>query len=918
MSISPAKQSTRLARSEVDQSLLHRFAVQVAAHRNRSAVLDGSTCLTYGELDERVDRLARVIIAADAPMDIPTAIYLDQGAAFIVAVLAVMRAGRFWTPLDPRIPAARNRYLLNDSESCLLLSNAQHIEDAKALGCGVRVLDVDTCAAGIDGPRVPHAPSPDDLAYVLYTSGSTGGPKGVMHSHRSTLHNVMRHVNRFDLGPEDRVSLLYPCTVYGGIRDIFNALMSGACICRYPLQSDGIGPLASWLITNRITVYCSVATVFRQFVRTLGGESFPDLRLIKLGGEVVYRTDHESYRQHFSDDCLLSCGLATTEVGGVRQFFLDKATPLASSRVSCGYAVEDMEILILDEEQRPQPPGRSGEIAVCSRYLAKGYWRRPELTAEVFLPADDERRVYRTGDLGRIEPDGQLIHLGRRDRQVKIRGNRVEIPEVEVSLLDCPGVEEAAVTAVQNASGETVLAAYVVGNNDDHRPDAAELRNSLVSRLPAFMTPSYFVTLDRLPLLPNGKVDRDALPSPEMTVGRGQSEPPVEPTTDTERQVLELWSNVLDRDDVGTADDFFGLGGDSLKLLELMASADRRFKRHFPLDLILQAPTVAEMARHIDAGLSTATLGETFKATSASGELEVSILPFRTSGSRPPLFFVSPAGGSVLTFYALAHKLGPDQPFYAVSISIHRTLKRPETAIHEMTDLLMPGIDGIRPEGDCLLGGWSFGGFVAYELAQRLTNRGQLVLSLFVVDSDGTLPGRPVTLKSLGIGLWRFFQMVYHSPAFLRDEMYVQLAASMQGDGPANGWRGWWPRLLWRMGVKDAEIAQYLDNDPRFADLADTPLETASNMWEYVSSIRNYDIQPSRLTIALFRPLDERRIGKEPTIGWAKLTGAPIHIHWVSGNHFTILTAPHVDDLAGKMASCLDEATQSRLAAAQS
>jgi amino acid adenylation domain-containing protein len=435
-------------RAHLDRSIPERFERQVELHGGRPAIREGDETLTYAELNVRANRLARAILALGPATDLPVALLVDQGAAYVTALLGTLKAGHFFAPLDPRNPDARNRTMLEDSRAAVLVASHQHAARGRALAGDLRILDLDGIDRTLPGNDLARKPGADSLAYVLYTSGSTGAPKGVMQDHRNVLHNTLRHTNAFHLAPKDRLSLFYPCSVYGGVRDIFLALLNGASLHRYAIESAGVAHLAEWLIRSEISVYCSVATIFRQFARTLTDERFPALRLMKLGGEAVYKTDLELFQRHFPEGCLLSCGLASTEVGGVRQHFLDGSSRVESSRVPCGGPVEDMEVLILDEGGRELPPGEPGEIAVRSPYVALGYWRQAGLTDRSFRSEADGRRTYRMGDLGRLEADGQLIHMGRKDRQIKIRGNRIEIPEVEVALQRFPPLEEVAVTAV--------------------------------------------------------------------------------------------------------------------------------------------------------------------------------------------------------------------------------------------------------------------------------------------------------------------------------------------------------------------------------------------------------------------------------------------------------------------------------------
>ncbi|MGH7831208.1 MAG: non-ribosomal peptide synthetase, partial [Candidatus Binatia bacterium] len=345
--------------------------------------------------------------------------------------------------------------------------------------------------------------------------------------------------------------------------------------------------------------YHSVPTVFRQFAENLTGrEEFQSIRIVRLGGEPVYKRDVNLFQRHFSKDCILVNRLGSSETGSLRMYFLDQETKIDGNLVPVGYPVIDNEILLLDDSGR-QVAGDEGEISVRTRYVSPGYWGRPDLTDASFLadPAGGEQRIYRTGDLGRILTDGCLLHLGRKDVFVKIRGYRVEIDEVETALLEFPGIKEAAVIALNNSSGNERLVAYTVPSMRPG-PNVSEMRHFLRQKLPSYMIPTAFVTLDALPLTDTLKVDRKALPQPNT--GRPElATSYVAPTTAIEEELGDIWAEALALDQVGIRDDFFELGGHSLAATQVVSRVLKRFQLEIPLQCLFQAPTVAEMAQVI-------------------------------------------------------------------------------------------------------------------------------------------------------------------------------------------------------------------------------------------------------------------------------------------------------------------------------
>jgi acyl-coenzyme A synthetase/AMP-(fatty) acid ligase/acyl carrier protein len=383
--------------------------------------------------------------------------------------------------------------------------------------------------------------------------------------------------------------------------------LNGATLYPLDVKSEGLTGLLNLLIEDEITVYHSVTTLFRYLANTLTGvEKFPKLRLIILGGEPVLRREVTLYEKYFSSDCLLSTGLGSTETGTARVFLIDKKTEVNSNMMPpLGYEVEDKDILLLDDAGAEVDLGDIGEIAVKSRYLALGYWQNPTLTQAAFVPepAGGSERIYRTGDLGRMLPDGCLVHLGRKDFQVKIRGYRIELAEIEMALIDTGTLKEAIVLAREDSFGEKRLIAYVVPNQA--APSIQELYSFLIERLPDYMLPSTFVFLDTLPLTPGGKVDRRALPAPDKTRPDLKTTF-VAPSTPVEKRLAGIWAEVLNKEPVGIHDNFFELGGNSLLATQVISRISDALSVALPRRSLFETPTLAGLADQITQQLTVA------------------------------------------------------------------------------------------------------------------------------------------------------------------------------------------------------------------------------------------------------------------------------------------------------------------------
>jgi acyl-coenzyme A synthetase/AMP-(fatty) acid ligase len=381
-------------------------------------------------------------------------------------------------------------------------------------------------------------------------------------------------------------------------------LLNGASLHFFDPRVDGLGTLADWLEREDITMYRSATSVFRSFASQLASrDRFPRLRVSVVTAEPVHARDVELFRRHFADSGLLCNELGLTEAGTVRSFLLSKDTPLVDGRVPVGYPVEDVGVLLLDPDGRPVAPGAIGEIVVRSRFLADGYWRRPDLTAARFRvdPEGEPGRLFFSGDLGTMAPDGCLVHHGRRDFQAKVRGHRVEIEDVEAALVALPGVHTAAVVAREDALGGSQLTGYVVLAGEPALA-VADLRSALAASVPAHMIPATFVRLDAMPLTTGGKVDRRALPPPPSTRPE-LAVPLVAPRTPLEALLAEIWAEVLELGTIGVLDDFLDLGGDSLRAGQIVGRVRAAVDVPITEATLLEAPTVEAMALRIQLAL---------------------------------------------------------------------------------------------------------------------------------------------------------------------------------------------------------------------------------------------------------------------------------------------------------------------------
>ncbi|WP_253279468.1 amino acid adenylation domain-containing protein, partial [Roseobacter sp. HKCCD8882] len=595
-----------------DVSLSYLFNAQVAANPEATALVYEDETLTYAELNTRANRLAREIRAryqalnnkALAP-DTLVALYLDRGVSMVVAILAVLKAGGAYVPLSPEQPQARTVFMLEDTDAGLVLTHEHYcsrlqewLGESTAQG---RLLAVESWEAQSDGSNLPEYSGAGDLAYVIYTSGTTGQPKGVMVEQSGVAAFAIN--NRYiavDL--VERVASLSPCSFDGFVFDAFFSLLNGACL--YLTTTEIIhdpNRLVAYLQTNAIDSLFITTALFNQLVRTECFNELP-LRQLLFGGEAADTALIASARERCESLHLVHVYGPTETIVYATAYHFDSVHPGAF----IGSALNNKRLYVLDTLGQPVPIGAMGELYVGGAGLARGYLNRPELTAERFVDnpfatsADRTAgytRLYRTGDLVRWRDDGNLEFLGRNDTQVKIRGFRIELGEIEQVLGAQRGVSQAVVIDREHSDG-SYLAAYIVPSEQEDCADIESLRQVLANQLPGYMQPSTYTLLECIPLTTNGKLDRRALPDPEWT----NADTYVAPRTLLEEQLCSIWASVLELERVGIHDNFFRIGGDSIRAIRLTAACQNQLNRHLSLSMLFEHQTVGALAAGLGEG----------------------------------------------------------------------------------------------------------------------------------------------------------------------------------------------------------------------------------------------------------------------------------------------------------------------------
>jgi amino acid adenylation domain-containing protein len=877
------------------ESITALFSKQAQRRPASVAVEDPSQSWSYYELEARSNRLANRLLGMGVGTGDIVVIYAHRSAPLVAAMLGTLKAGAAFTILDPAYPAARlieclkfvsARALIQIETAGPMAEALERFVNASA-GCP-RIL----VSANGDPPAIarcsttnPHVSiGADDLAYIAFTSGSTGAPKGVMGRHGPLTLFTAWAIQEFGLDQSDRFCMLSGLAHDPLHRDIFTPLQLGGRVCiPDPRDLEAPDRLREWMRTQAITI----ANLTPAMAQLLCEQYEPDedvidsLRFSFLVGDSLMQCDVVRLKELApSINCVNLFG--ATETQRAVSYYVPSAASLDSSSkqaLPLGKGIKDVQLLVLNQKQELCGIGELGEIYFRSPHLAKGYLRDETLTRERFIANpfmnDVNDRLYRTGDLGRYLPDGNVEHAGRADRQIKIRGFRIEPGEIEAALLCTGQVREAAVIAHRKPDGINLIA-YIVPA--DKAATAGALRQALSGQLPDYMVPHSFVTLRALPLTPNRKLDRRALPFPEEVQRASTSED--RPRSITEEKLADIWSSALGIASVGIHDNFFELGGHSLLAVRLFAAIEKQFGKRLPLATLFRAPTVAQIAVLLENNLP---------ATSST------VVPIQPLGSQPPFFCVHAVGGNVLEYYDLARHLGLDQPFYGLQSRGLTDEAPPDTRIDQMAAHYVTELRQVQPRGPYFLGGRSLGGIIAYEMACQLRRLDQTVAFVGLLDSYPVgyerLCANSSGLKSKTRRVLRrvaaHFSNIRSLP--LREKAGYVFQKSKYGPVQVKS-------KLWRI--------VYRAYQNRGRDLPRTLRDVEQFNW---MAAREYTPKIFDGRVTLFWASQDLRAKFDMVEGWRTLASGGIDLREVPGTHLDLIKEPHVGELARQLNECLQD-----------
>lgn len=696
------------------------FADQASRNPAAVAVEYEGQWLTYKELDQRANQFAHHLRKLGVGPEVKVGVCMERSLELVTALLAILKAGGAYVPLDPRYPDHRLQYMAEDSLISVVIAQPSTI--GRFADSNTRVI----CPASewAEISRNPDSgPSalaiPENLVYVTYTSGSTGLPKAVGVIHSSVV-RLVRGSNFADFSGGRKFLQFVPVAFDASVVEIWGCLLNGGTLALFTAGSTALAELADFIECNAIDTVWLTSGLFHQIVET-AGEKLAGVRQLLVGGDVVSPLWAQRALQNAPGQVLINGYGPTENATFTACYRMDKVEDIGPVSVLIGKPVSNTQVYVLDEKMDPVPVGVPGELYTGGDGLARGYLNSASLTAEKFVPDPFSKRpgarLYRTGDLVRWTNTGNLEFFGRLDHQVKVRGHRIELGEIESALEQLESVEQAVVITRDTRFGEKELVAYLVTSGGK---TTSGLREVLKDKLPEYMVPVHFMKLDAFPLTPNGKIDRKALPSPAMD-GADRRDGYVAPGTHTEKELAKIWSELLGLEQVSIHDDFFEIGGHSLLAVRLRSTVLDRLKRDLPLRDLFRASTIASLARLLEE-----------PSERSSSAILVEIQPH---GERTPFFAIHPAGGSLFCYTDLARELGQEQPFFGLQAPADDFPSEGFISLEQIAELYIRAIRSVQPAGPYLLGGWSFGGLLAWEIARQLRAEGESIGLLALLDT---------------------------------------------------------------------------------------------------------------------------------------------------------------------------------------
>jgi amino acid adenylation domain-containing protein len=867
-----------------DKSIHELFEEQAERTPDAIAVVYEEEQVSYAELNRRANRLAHYLISRGVGPDVLVGVCLERSIEAIVGIFAILKAGGAYVPLDPDYPEQRVAFMLRNAQAQLLLTQSHLLKSLPQSESKAVCLDEDWEDVSRHSHENPGVIVSDaNLAYVIYTSGSTGIPNGVAMTHRAVTNLMIWQSRQFREDEAQRTLQFSSMSFDVSLQEIFSSLCRGGTLILIGAeQRSDPESLLSLLREKDVERLHMPNAALQQLaeVAESSGRVPASLQVIVPSGEQLRISPAVKHLFEALPSCKLDNQYGPSETHVTTAYRLGPRLEDWPTLPPLGRPIANTEIYLLDEELQVVPPGVAGELYIGGVALARGYLNRQEVTAEKFIPdpfgGNAGARLYRTGDVARYLADGNIEFLGRVDHQVKVRGYRIELGEVEAVMAQHWGVRQVAVTVREDVPGDKRLVAYVVAEQES-AVEVSELQSYLKERVPEYMVPSAIVLMEEMPLTPSGKVNRKGLPSPSARRPE-HLQGYVAPRSETEQVLAEIWSEVLGIERVGVHDDFFELGGHSLLAVRLWSQLRQKFDQNLPLASIFQFNTIEQLAGLLDSSDPLARMSP--------------LVAIQPDGTKKPFFCVHPGGGLAMVYYPLAKAIGMDYPFYSFQYPMLHAEREPYGSIREIASEYIAAMREAQPRGPYLLGGWSFGGLVAFEMAQQLKEQGEQVELLAMLDTMLHRTGE--------------VEKNEEEKPVLRAALEMALAMSDKQDVSVGDMRKALPPQMIEQLLQ--EVAPGLV-DVVLPELEELEVGKLVGVFKAVEQlIRDYEVRGYRGEVTLFLAEEEREKAEEEEEirRWREVAEGGLQVHRAPGKHMNFVSPPHVTVLAELLRECID------------
>ncbi|HEY5327380.1 MAG TPA: amino acid adenylation domain-containing protein [Mucilaginibacter sp.] len=840
---------------------------------------NGNT-LTYKSLFESSNKLAKLLIGNNIKTGDIVGLALDRSPGMVIALLAILKSGAAYVPLDPEYPKDRIEFMLEDSSAKVLLTSQKYKDHFRSGANEILIEDALAKLADYTSDEPEINLNSADLAYVLYTSGSTGKPKGVQIRHYNLVNFLLSMQKAPGMNAGDKILAVTTISFDIAGLELYLPLICGAQLILSNSETSKDGRLLLDLVKDEKISFMQATPYTWRMMLEAGWENHLPVKIL-CGGEALPKDLVSKLTPRCS---------ALWNVYGPTETTIYSTLKLIESDadINIGRPIANTQVYILDENLNNLTDGSIGEIVIAGDGVAQGYLNRPGLTAEKFIEdtfaENPGGKMYRTGDLGKFKENGEIQCLGRIDHQVKVRGYRIELEEIEHTLVTQPGIKEAVVIAREDNPGDPRLVAYVVLTPDAKADGLKALSNSwqqaLMAVLPEYMVPDDFVLLKSIPITPNGKTDRKSLPKPDYNLINRNGEY-VAPRTDVEKQVAEIWQELMGLEKISIFDNFFALGGRSLVAVQIMARIEKLTGKRLPLATLFEHATIEKLALRLHVDAKSITWD--------------SLVPIKPKGSKMPLYIVHGAGLNVLLFNALAMNMDEEQPVYGLQAKGLNGIDEPLDVMEEIAGNYISEILVQNPNGPFALAGYSLGGTIAYEMAHQLIDMGKEVKMLAVFDTyadqtDIYDPFFKRNYKRISLFMMKLlysFVLFYEDPKRAIEYKTVIIKRMII-------------RLVWKLKGKEVKREGFFAYD--------NEIDEAS-----AKAKRNYYQKPLNITVDLFRAKKKTfYMADFDYLGWCRFALKGVNVHDIPGEHNTIFAPPNDEQFAIVLQQCLDRVSATK------